>query len=475
MLEHVFPGLILRHVQDVQKVTRWHLQRLVPGDVPLAEVTQMWEAFDAIERHAAAAKTLLAARVEESHAWARAGDRTAEDHLARKAGTSRGAARRGIETSKRVQSLPATEAALRRGELSPAQAETIADAAAVNPAAEQSLLQAAQQGDLGELRTQAHRAKAAGDADPEATHRRLHHQRRLRRFTDGEGAWNLHARGTVDAGARINAALDPVIDELFRAARRQGRHESRDAYAFDALVELARRARNNTPIGVAPAPRPTDTATQPDPGEPSDGDPGDGDGGVPAPRGAAEAAPPRRAAANPNFRALLRVDLAALVRGRVEDAELCEIAGVGPVPARVARNLLGDAVLHLVLTRGVDVANVTHLGRGPTAAQRIALLWNTPACTNERCPNTVAIQHDHRVPWTDVHETTLDNIDRLCPPCHHRKTHQGWALVTGTGRRLLVPPSDPRHPSRTKAGSTDEPPPTHSRPPKATLFDTDAA
>ena len=185
-IEHVFEGLLLRHVTDVQKVLRWQLQRLVPGDVPLGEAADMWAAFDAIERHAAAAKTLLAARVDESRAWARAGDRSAEEHLARKAGTSRGAARRGLACSKGLRRLPATEAALRRGELSQAQAETIADAAAVNPGAEQALLDTARTGNLVRLREHANRAKAAGDPDPEATHRRLHAQRRLRRFTDND-------------------------------------------------------------------------------------------------------------------------------------------------------------------------------------------------------------------------------------------------------------------------------------------------
>jgi hypothetical protein len=45
---------------------------------------------------------------------------------------------------------------------------------------------------------------------------------------------------------------------------------------------------------------------------------------------------------------------------------LCEITGVGPVPVEVARRLLGESILKLVITNGVDVANVTHLGRGPT-------------------------------------------------------------------------------------------------------------
>jgi hypothetical protein len=125
---------------------------------------------------------------------------------------------------------------------------------------------------------------------------------------------------------------------------------------------------------------------------------------------------------------------------------LSDIAGVGAVPARVARSLLGDAIVKLVITKGVDVVNVTHLGRGPTAAQRIALLWTSPWCTNSLCSHTLQIQHDHRRPWTEVHETTLDNLDRLCNPCHKRKTHDGWALVNGKGRRPLVPPNDPRHP-----------------------------
>jgi Domain of unknown function (DUF222) len=459
----VFVDLSLRHVQDVQKVTRSHLQRLVPGDVPLGEVGAMWEAFDAIERHAAAAKTLLAARVEQSQAWAKAGDRSAEEHLARKAGTSRGAARSRLATSKRLRRLPATEAALRRGELSQAQADTIADAAAVNPDAEQSLLDSARTTTLLELRERANRAKVAGDPDPESTHRRLHQARRLRRFTDGEGGWNLQARGTPDAGGPFNAALDPVIDEIFRDARREGRHESRDAYAFDALMELARRARGETP-SATPARAERDAGVRPVT---------TGDGGAASP--AQDAPRPRGPRTAPSFRALLRVDLAALVRGRADSDEMCEIAGVGAVPATVARGLLGDAVLQLVIARGVDVVNVTHLGRGPTAAQRIASLWTSPGCTNEQCSNTLAIQHDHRTPWAEVHETVLTNLDRLCNPCHDLKTHQGWALVPGKGCRPFVPPDDPRHPHHTGTAREAEPPPVTPDPPDATLFDNDAA
>ena len=415
----MFVGVELRQVTDVGKALRHQLARLAPAEVPLADAPAMWAAYDSIERCAAAAKTLLAERVEQSRVWAKEGDRSAAEHLARTSGSSVGAAHAGLETSKRLRRLPATEAAVRRGELSLAQTETITDAAAVNPGAEQSLLEVAGSGTLAELREKANRAKAAADPDPDATHRRIHRERRVRRWTDAEGGWNIQGRGTPDAGALINAALDPIIDEVFRAAHREGRNESRDAYAFDALLELVRRARGQTALPAA------------------------GDRDVPA----AERSPRRSPSPNPSFLALLRVDLDALVRGRTERDELCDIAGVGAVPARVARSLLGDAILKLVITKGVDVVNVTHLGRGPTAAQRIALLWASPWCTNSLCSHTLQIQHDHRRPWTEVHETTLDNLDRLCGPCHKRKTHDGWALVEGRGRRPLVPPNDPLHPA----------------------------
>jgi hypothetical protein len=107
-----------------------------------------------------------------------------------------------LETAKRVGKLPVTEAALRKGALSGPQANALSDAGAANPGAEQKLLDSATRSSLGELRDHCARAKAAADPDPDATHRRIHDARRLRRFRDAEGAWNLVARGTTDAGAQ---------------------------------------------------------------------------------------------------------------------------------------------------------------------------------------------------------------------------------------------------------------------------------
>jgi hypothetical protein len=168
------------------------------------------------------------------------------------------------------------------------------------------------------------RTRAAGDPDPGTTCRRIHTHRRVRTWTDGEGAGNLGARGTPEAGARFEAELNALIDERFKKARAEARREEREAYAFDALMALADRNHSSA----------------------------------------------KRE--RPAFLALLRIDLEALRRGDVHDDEVCEITGIGPIPTMTARELLGESILKLVITKGVDVLNVTHLGRGPTAAQRIA-------------------------------------------------------------------------------------------------------
>jgi hypothetical protein len=337
---------------------------------------------------------------------------------------------------------------MQRGELSRAQADEIAGAASADPGAERSLLDSVAGSSLTELRERCARTRAAADPDRNVTHRRIHRERRLRRWTDAEGAWNLSARGTPDAGSRFNAALNPIIDELFRAARREGRRESREAYAFDALIELARRRSRRAGDATDPADAMA-SGTTPTPGGVSDTAADAGSGRQPA------------RSSNPTHLALIRIDLEALVRGRVEGDELSEIAGVGPIPVTTARDLLGDSIVKLVITNGIDVANVTHLGRGPTAAQRVALLWNSAGCVVHGCSRTIGIETDHRVPWADDRVTELANLDRLCGHHHDLKTRHGWALVPGAGKRLMVPPGDEHHP----ANQSPNAPPTDPRPP----------
>jgi hypothetical protein len=217
--------------------------------------------------------------------------------------------------------------------LSATQAAAVADAATADPAAETRLLEKAARASVRGLREECARTKAAADPDADARYERLHRKRCLRSYTDQEGAWNLHARGPAHLGAQVMAALDSLTDELFQRAHAERPQEPREAYAFDALVALAQSGSGRT---------------------------------------------------GTKYRALVRVDLEALTRGATEGEERCEVTGIGPIPVRIARQVLGDAIVDLLVTRGRDVATVVYLGRGPTATQKLALLWSQPTCSRHR-------------------------------------------------------------------------------------------
>jgi hypothetical protein len=395
------PTVRLQDVRALEAPMRALVAGLDPDDVFVFEAPAMFEAFDVLVRLGESAKTLLARRVEAAATWKRAGYRSAAEQMAAVAGTSVAAARTKLETSKQVAALPSTAEAMRAGTLSTAKAEAIASAATVAPEAEARLLAGAD-APLAVVRDECLKAKAK---DRDAAHARIRRARFAREHIDGEGAWNFHARGTVDDAARFRNAFDPIVEETFEAARAEGRKETRDVYAFDALMELGDRARGTK----------GDTATPPK---------------SPAPR----------------FMGLVRVDHAALVRGAVEGDEVCEIAGLGPIPVATAREVLGDAILKVVITKGVDVANVTSLRRSPTMAQRVALWWQAPTCTNEDCTHSRRLENDHEIGWAQTKRTRVDELDPLCTHDHMLKTRHGWALVEGTGKRAFVPPDDPRHP-----------------------------
>jgi hypothetical protein len=152
---------------------------------------------------------------------------------------------------------------------------------------------------------------------------------------------------------------------------------------------------------------------------------------------------------------LIRVDLAALMRGHVGSGELCEIGGVSVSVAEL-RRLLGESVLQLVLTNGEAVIDVVNLARKPTVAQMLAKLFTDSCCTAERCDRAARLEFDHRDDWARVQVTELANLDLLCDHHHDLKTRENWQLVAGTGRRAMVPPNDERHPDHLRA-TTSQP------------------
>jgi hypothetical protein len=312
----MFPAVLA----EVRRIVR----ELDPGLLSGADAAVLMEQFDELENLAAGAKALLAARAVETHQWRHEGDRSPEHWLARKTGAYVGAARDLLDTAERLKDLPATEQALRDGALSVQQASVVAKGASVDPAAEQQLLDTAADSSLRELERQADRviaAKRTADQEREREDQ-IRRNRSLQVVDLPDGSAELRARGNKVDVAKLRARLQPWIDEQFKQARTEDRHEPVEAYAFDALVAMA-AAEAGPGTGKSPA------------------------------------------------KVLVRVDLSALRRGTTMPGEVCEIAGYGAIPVSEVLKVMPDALVAIVCTHGKPV-NVTHLGRKFTAAGPIS-------------------------------------------------------------------------------------------------------
>lgn len=206
-----------------------------------------------IESIAAVLKARAAARAAAAGGFSREGNRSAAEVLARETGTSVSAANEAIETGKRLSSQPEVARAAAQGELSMGQASLISGAVDADPSAADKLLEKAKNGSLSELKDACGKVIAAVE-DLEQRRRRIRRHRSLRSWTDAFGFWHLHAKGNPEDGAQVMAAVGQFAQRAFEAARREGRREPSDAYAFDGLVDLARSMlSNDEPATPTPA------------------------------------------------------------------------------------------------------------------------------------------------------------------------------------------------------------------------------
>jgi hypothetical protein len=381
---------VLAQVQDL-------CQRLDPATVALPEVPGMFDDLTALDRLAGGAVLRMAARYEEAGAWKRNGARSPEDDIARKTGTGTKRARRKLDTSKRLRAQPKTDDAVRNGKVSTDQADEVSEGTHASPAAEDDLLDTAQRQPLHDLRRRVAEERAKADTDREERARRLHRQRSLRRWDDADGMGNLLVRLPGEQLREVDARLKPLIDRAFADARDAGRMEPVEAYGADVVRKLL-LSEPGTASGTA-----------------------SGSG---------------RQAVRPEKKVIALIDVEALNRGSVEAGETCEIAGVGPVSVSAVRRLLADAFLTVVFRKGVDVLNVTHLGRQVTAHQRTAMETRGGRC--ERCGSMHLLDIDHNEGWTLTYETRLEDLSWLCWHCHDLKTRHKLRLGGTVGNRWLV-------------------------------------
>ncbi|MBW8827779.1 MAG: HNH endonuclease [Acidobacteria bacterium] len=375
-----------------------------PGLVPLPEAAAAWHVLDQLERAVVGAKLALACRVEESSIWLAKGHRSAADYLAKVSGISVGYARGLLAASKQLAEQPLVAESSRAGLLSGPQTVAIADAVAVAPEAASELIGIAGRQSLRELQEACARVKQAAQPDPEERHRRIHKARFARKCRRADGSAEIQYRSTPEEVSEVWNVLFGYAERAFRAAQKDGTRESSDAYAADGMLLMARAANGSTT--VKPAVK----------------------------------------------KAIIRIDWDAFIRGYPIAGEVCEIAGIGPVPVEVVRRMVasGDLFLTAVVTKGVDVVNVAHLGRRANAYQQTALELHDTVCKREGCGHRDHLQIDHRVDWAHTKITALRWLDWLCPHDHQLKTNHGWALIDGAGKRPMVPPGHPDHPGTSR-------------------------
>jgi hypothetical protein len=165
------------------------------------------------------------------------------------------------------------------------------------------------------------------------------------------GTFRLDGRLTPESGAVVLAALEPYRERIFAQARKDGRRESYDAYAADALVEMgehARRCRRE----------------------------------------------PERS--SPSAVIHVQVDHAALLRGHLADGETCEIPGIGAISVATAQALASDAIVSAVLTGPMcgqlrtwshHSRPVTHRTGGARSNVRSSRMQRAPESEDLSCPS----------------------------------------------------------------------------------------
>lgn len=376
-------------LQKAVQVLEEEVGALDPEVLEPSYAGRLVEIFSRAEKLAAAGKALAARRVSSSGVWRTSGERSPAHWLARKTGTSVSQGANVLETAQKVAELPGTERALRSGQLSETQAAQIASAAAASPSSENELLQTAKDENVTVLKQHCARVKAASHPDEASRHEAIFRSRYLRTFSDEEGAFRLDARLTPESGAVVMAALEPLKQALGAAGKKQGRRESYEAYAADALVEMADHFGHcrTTPSRILP----------------------------PA-------------------QVHIRVDYGALVRGELAEGEICEVPAVGPISVSAAKAFLSDCFVSLMATDGHDIKSVLRLGRTIPARLRTAVEQRDQKCVVPGCSERNRLEIDHTVPISEGGITCLDNLGRLCRWHHYLKTYQGYRLSGTPGK-----------------------------------------
>jgi len=129
-----------------------------------------------------------------------------------------------------------------------------------------------------------------------------------------------------------------------------------------------------------------------------------------------------------------------------------ELAGYGPIPASIARQLASDGKWRKFIT-DPGTGNLLSFGREsyiPPQSLADFIAARDRICRFPGCSQPARVSDiDHAIPWEDGGETSAENLGLLCRRHHRMKTHDGWRLqsnpdgscnwVSPAGKEIFVP------------------------------------
>ncbi|HSM01792.1 MAG TPA: HNH endonuclease [Acidimicrobiia bacterium] len=304
-------------------------------------------------------------------------------------GTSMGEARRALDTSRQMAKTPPLEEALRRAELSSAQAHEIAKTESVAPGSAGPLLEIARNGRFHTLKEEARRMRLEAQAGPGLA--QLQHESRFlhHRVTD-KGMVHFEGELEPHIGIPIASRLESEARRLARIARNAEPFDRHMADALPTLLSGTGKGSGRTEMVV-----------------------------------------------------LVSYEVPERGWTHVEEGEFCKIPGVGPIDPEVARRIAGDAFLSGVFYDGRDLRQMKRWGRSMPAAIRTALnLGDPPEFEGVRCVdcgNRFWIEWDHDTPHAAGGPISIENSKPRCWRCHRRKTRED--IEAGRLRRRRATPS----------------------------------
>lgn len=109
-----------------------------------------------------------------------------------------------------------------------------------------------------------------------------------------------------------------------------------------------------------------------------------------------------------------------------------QLAGYGPIPAAIAREIAADGRWKRFIT---DPINGTLIDYGretyePPQDLQDFLIARDRTCRFPGCRQPAHLSDiDHAIPWEEGGKTSADNLGVLCRRHHNLKTHGGWKIV----------------------------------------------